>query len=438
MKIWTKVTCAWDEAAQRYVEIPEECEGFEHMGAVGLCSGGSSPAGNTTTTTVNQPWSGQQPYLSNVMSDAANWYYGNDPQYANPSNLNPGPTGSYSASTGAPQAQASASSSGAQNTAAPYQPTTTLPGELSLYSNGFNGGAGILPGTTPTPSSNAASNYNIPASALSPLNNNPVTGTGSVNPNSSYAPLYYPGQTYAGETTGQASGLASNIAAGAAGGSMSQIAGNAMSADNQLMNATNLANNPYIAAAAQGAIIPIYQNLMQTVLPQDNSAAIAQGAYGGARNGLENAQSINDANLAALDTTSSMYNSAYNSGLQAQAQGVAQSPYIAALQLAPGQAQLAAGTAQQALNQNIINDAITRYNYNQNLPLAKLQQYMQLIQGNYGGTSATSTPYFKNSAGSAIGGALGGAATGATLGSAIGPWGTAIGAIGGALAGALG
>jgi hypothetical protein len=44
-----------------------------------------------------------------------------------------------------------------------------------------------------------------------------------------------------------------------------------------------------------------------------------------------------------------------------------------------------------------------KYNYNANKDQLALQQYMDLIQGNYGGTQTASNPYYRNSAGSTLG-----------------------------------
>lgn len=43
--------------------------------------GGSAPAGNTTTTQTNQPWSGEEPYLSSIYQQAGNLYGNSIPKY---------------------------------------------------------------------------------------------------------------------------------------------------------------------------------------------------------------------------------------------------------------------------------------------------------------------------------------------------------------------
>jgi hypothetical protein len=62
-----------------------------------------------------------------------------------------------------------------------------------------------------------------------------------------------------------------------------------------------------------------------------------------------------------------------------------------------------------------------------------LANYLAMVQGNYGGTGKSQTPYYTNPVGSALGGGLGGAA----LGSMFGPVGMAAGGLLGGLGGFL-
>ena len=89
--------------------------------------------------------------------------------------------------------------------------------------------------------------------------------------------------------------------------------------------------------------------------------------------------------------------------------------------------------------QQLINAAIDRYNYEVQRPLQALSTYNQLISGSYGGTS---TAQGQQAAGSRLGSTLGGAMTGAGIGAALSgasgaaalasPWG-----IGGAVLGGM-
>jgi hypothetical protein len=115
------------------------------------------------------------------------------------------------------------------------------------------------------------------------------------------------------------------------------------------------------------------------------------------------------------------------------APGAQQADYLPAAKLAE------VGAAQQDQQQQAINDAMQRYQFNQQAPYQQLGLYNSLVQGNYGAnTNTTATSQF---APRSIGaGMLGGAATGGALGylgsNALGLTGTQ-GALGGAAAGGL-
>lgn len=99
-----------------------------------------------------------------------------------------------------------------------------------------------------------------------------------------------------------------------------------------------------------------------------------------------------------------------------------------------------AGAALDDRSQQLINADIERWNYDQNRALQALQNYNNIIQGSYGGTT-TSTGQ-QSSGGSTLGNVVGGALTGGSLGYGLaagsalgGPVGAGIGA---ALGGLLG
>ena len=118
-------------------------------------------------------------------------------------------------------------------------------------------------------------------------------------------------------------------------------------------------------------------------------------------------------------------------GRQLQAAGMA--PQMAMADYADIQALGGVGAQQQALAQQAINEEMARFQYGQEEPTQRLQDYMGLIGGGYGGTTKIETgggnPFLTG---------LGGAMTGASMGSMFGPWGMGIGALGGGLLGGLG
>ncbi len=134
-----------------------------------------------------------------------------------------------------------------------------------------------------------------------------------------------------------------------------------------------------------------------------------------------------------------MYGNAYESerGRMMGAAGMAPGMAGAASKEAYGDASamMGVGAMKEGQSGNELQDLMNRYSHEQNLPQSKLQQYLQNISGNYGGTNTTTTSQ-PMSGGSRIGGALGGAATGAQMGSLVGmPW---LGAGVGGLMGAFG
>lgn len=241
------------------------------------------------------------------------------------------------------------------------------------------------------------------------------------------APGYYPGQTVAGQSpyTQQAIGLLANQATSA------QSQGLANAATGQITDTLNgkyldPQSNPYF----QGYLNNAADAYARGTAAQTDAAFNSGGAYGGsAYQETKQAQ-----NKAFADSLNDLGNQQYQQARQQQLQAAALAPQTSGIPYA-NIAQLAnAGQSQDAYNQNLINADMSRYNYNANLPYNALANYQGLIQGNYGGTSTSSTPYYTNPLGSGLGGAVSGAAAG----SMFGPWGTAIGGGIGLLGGLFG
>jgi hypothetical protein len=142
------------------------------------------------------------------------------------------------------------------------------------------------------------------------------------------------------------------------------------------------------------------------------------------------------------DVTSKMMSDAYNEGLSATSKGLALVPQTQSGLAYPAGVWDAAGQTARGYEQEFINDAIQRWNYQQQLPFNNLATYKNLIEGQFGmaGQGMAQGPAPQ---GNALAGAIGGAATGAGLysmlaapGAAFGPYGwLALGA--GALLGGM-
>lgn len=250
------------------------------------------------------------------------------------------------------------------------------------------------------------------------------------------SPEYYPGSTLAGmsDATSQAIALQQQRA----------LAGNsAMTAGQGQLESTlagdYLNNNPFMNATGN----PELDAMVQRAIGQTNAGVTSNFATAGRYGSGAHAAAANDAagNIAsqmygaAYDSDQNRALSAWQSERQNQLSSASLAPQYAANDYADLAALSEAGTALENYDQEAINAAIDRYNYDSSRDATALQNYANLINGNYGmsGTSTTSAGK-SNPLGSVASGAL----TGAAIGSAVPVVGTGVGAIGGGLLGLLG
>lgn len=187
-------------------------------------------------------------------------------------------------------------------------------------------------------------------------------------------PSYFPGSTVTpfSQNQNNAFGMGANLAR------QGDPNVNAASAQNQNILKGNYGND-------------VFKNIESQVLPSVNSQFEGAGRYGSdshataAATGLTNAYAPFAASMMnqAIDRAPSFQNQQWNNVNN-----------LADI-----------GKQQQGLGQQENNDAINRFNYYQNLPQLKLNQFQQNVGGNWGGTSTTSTPVYQPSIFSQIGGA---------------------------------
>jgi hypothetical protein len=198
-------------------------------------------------------------------------------------------------------------------------------------------------------------------------------------------PEYYPGQMTANLTPQQiqAQQMYQQYATGA--GEAATKAGQA----NQFLlgDVLDPTKNVALQQYAEGAVRPVYQALTEEALPSVRGEAMGAGQYGGSRQGIAEGLAISRANQTAGDITSKIYAEAYGQGLDAMTKGLALAPSTTQMGTIPAQVTEALGTQQQAIDQQAINELITRWNYDQNLDSAKLAQLNNLVSGGLGGTT---------------------------------------------------
>lgn len=269
------------------------------------------------------------------------------------------------------------------------------------------------------------------------------------NPSSSVAGFTPMQQQAMGITQGVANGTNFGAAAGlnnAAGNYSTNLMNGAFlnanpgnSAFSQFANGSMM-NNPYETGALNAANNAITRSYQTATAPQTASAFEAAGRYGSGAYG--NAVSQNQQDLATQlgNTDASLVNNMYQQNMGnmlAGAQGLSSNYNTAAQQQLAG-----AMNAPNIVNSingaatNLYNMGGNQQSLNQaqiNAPWQLLNNYSNLIQGQYGGQSSTTQPYYQNQ----LAGGMGGAMAGAGLGSMFGSWGTGLGALGGGILGML-
>lgn len=333
----------------------------------------SSGGGSTTSNTVSTPWTGQQPYLSSVFGGAQNTYNG----YAsNPSSSVAGFTPMQTQAMGATQGIANGTD---------FSNASNLNNSASSYTNNLVNG-GYLNSNAANPylqgmAGNNAGSNSLTSFANGSMQNNPYETSALNSANDAITRAY---QTATAPNTASSMEASGRYGSGAYNQAVSQ---------NQQDLATQLGNTD----------ATLMNNMYQQNMGNQLSAAGT----------LANQQ---------LGATGQL-GSNYNTAAQQQLQGSYNAPNLVNSVNAAASNLYNMGGNQQALQQSQIN-----------APWQLLNNYSNLIQGQYGGNTSTSTPYYTNNMAGAMGGAMGGAALGSMLSSGS-SYGTGLGALAGAAAG---
>lgn len=257
------------------------------------------------------------------------------------------------------------------------------------------------------------------------------------------APNYYPGQTVAGQSQWTHDALQMQANRAQNGSPLIDNASNAMNnittgqalQNNQglnILNQLSQEDNPYVDE--------LYNRANSQAQSAINGNFSAAGRYG---SGAHAAASADAANNLANEMYSSLWDKRadaaqaagqlYNTGIGQQVVAGQAGQQLANQAYTDAEALSQAGGIMDDYNQQLINADIDRYNYNQQKALLALQNYNNLIQGSYGGTTTTTGQ--QSSSGSTLGNVAGGALTGGSLAYMLGASNPIIG--GAALAGGL-
>ena len=193
------------------------------------------------------------------------------------------------------------------------------------------------------------------------------------------AQQFFPGQTYAGLTEDMEVAeqqLRANLVPQQA------LADNIAAAQNYcLMSPQNLASNPYLAGAAQAALRPVYSQA-QGLLQQARRDATGAGQLGGTRQAILEQGVIGDYLQKAGDITSTMYSDAYRDAQANQLKALTIAPQSQQAITAPAMQLGALGTAEQARQQQAIDEARARFEFAQQAPDEALSRYSNIAGSN--------------------------------------------------------
>jgi hypothetical protein len=140
------------------------------------------------------------------------------------------------------------------------------------------------------------------------------------------------------------------------------------------------------------------------------------------------------ADVAKTQAISDAFANQYSNERTNQQRAMMFAPQVAAMDYQDISKLAEVGTQKESLEQEKVSDAVNRYNYNATANQRRIADFMSLINGNYGGTSTSSSnatqPMYRNTGSSALGGAMSGASMSGLMG--INP---IVGGLGGLLMG---
>jgi len=232
-------------------------------------------------------------------------------------------------------------------------------------------------------------------------------------------PAYYEGKTLAGFDPAQTAAQQATLgyamgpraagmqrgAEGALGRSMAGYTGfTPQQTSNLLAGNVDLGATSPFASTANALQQQVMGRLKGNILPGLRQQQVQYQPGGSSRAALQQNKAITSAVQQGLTKPmADMYSQAYQQaqgmrmpaagmGIQQQQFGQQQYPTIMGAPLGMYKAMGDVGAARRGMSQSVIDRDMQRYNYEQMAPYNALNQYMNTISGNYGGTTTQTTP----------------------------------------------
>ena len=232
----------------------------------------------------------------------------------------------------------------------------------------------------------------------------------------SQGPSYFPGQTYVSPTETTLSALQA--------GENRAMAGSPLLRQAQAQTASTsggdyLGGNPFFQGAFNPAARAAQQSYYDAIQNVTSKAASA-GRYGSGAYGQLTDRAGGTFATALTDIAGKLAYQNYGDERARQEAATSRLPALAEADYGDIQRLLSIGQGREGYAQTALQDQINRYNYEQNLPQAKLQSYLSGVYGApSGGVSTSTQPIYSNPGQQQLGGLLGILGTGAQLFSAF-------------------
>lgn len=206
-------------------------------------------------------------------------------------------------------------------------------------------------------------------------------------------PQYFPGNTVAGLAPAEIE--AQNYASKFASGIAAPMAERSQQALDRTLGGEflDVANNPLVQNVVRGSTTDVANQFLRETLPGIRSGAQLAGQLGSSRQGIAEGLASGEASRNAMNTAAGINLGAYNTGLGNLMQGLNLAPQVQQMGMLPTNMLSSVGGQNRALDQAQIDAAMAKWQYEQNLPYVKLNEFANMVSKPLGGQSETQTVY---------------------------------------------
>ena len=219
---------------------------------------------------------------------------------------------------------------------------------------------------------------------------------------------YYPEQTYAGFDPLQEQAMSQQLDYANSDPLQNAIRSQFGALDYGLNSVYDPQSNPVINDYIASATRPLSQAYEEMVGNTLSGGAEGAGGFGGSRQGVAEGLAGRSYLDAVGDTSTNIYNNAYNKGLDQQTKMMALAPQTMQAGLFPSGIADQVGGRYQGQNQLGIDESMNRYNYDNNIEYSRMNDFFNTMMGQGFGSSTTTgpNPNAGNTAANMLGGGL--------------------------------